>query len=115
MSKTDVLTIDQHELVRAWEQTLPTVMNESDRAEVTADEHNPKSLRIHIRSSGHSLYSFDFQVTYVDSREVKVDLVDVEKADRTVDERNDVIQNMAEDYIRHIHECAQALKRVTTS
>lgn len=115
MSKTDVLTIDQSELTQAWKQTLPTVLNESDQAEVMADEHNPSSLRIHIRSAGHSMYSFDFLVTYVDSREVKVELVDVEKADVTVDERNELIQNLVEDYIRHIHECAQALKKVTTS
>lgn len=113
MSKTDVLTLDQHKLTEAWERTLPTFMNDSDEAEVVADEHNPRSLRIHIRSAGHTMYSFDFLVTYVDSREVKVDLVDVEKADQTVDERNDVIQNLVEDYIRHIHECAQALKPIT--
>lgn len=114
MSKTDVLTIDQNELTEAWKQTLPTVLNESDQAEVAPDEHDPKSLRIHIRTAGHSMYTFDFQVTYVDSREVSVKLVDVEKADQTVDERNDVIQNLVEDYVRHIHECAQALKNVTT-
>ncbi|RKN78808.1 hypothetical protein [Paenibacillus ginsengarvi] len=114
MSKTDVLTIDQSELTQAWRQTLPTVLNESDQAEVMADEHNPSSLRIHIRSAGHSMYTFDFLVTYVDSREVKVELVDVEKADVTVDERNELIQNLVEDYIRHIHECAQALKKVTS-
>jgi hypothetical protein len=115
MSKTDVLTIDQSELTAAWKQTLPTVLNESDQVEVAPDEHDPKSLRIHIRTAGHSMYTFDFKVTYVDSREVKVQLVDVEKADQTVDERNDVIQNLVEDYIRHIHECAQALKKITTS
>lgn len=116
MSKTnDVLTIDQNELEKAWKQTLPTVLNESDQADVKADEHDPTSLRIHIKTAGHSMYSFDFQVTYVDSREVKVQLIDVEKADQTVDERNDVIQNLAEDYVRHIHECAQALKALTKS
>lgn len=114
MSKTDVLTIDQSKLTEAWRQTLPTVLNESDRVEVAPDEHDPKSLRIHIQTAGHSMYSFDFQVTYVDSREVKVDLVDVEKADQTVDERNDVIQNLVEDYVRHIHECAQTLKKITS-
>jgi hypothetical protein len=61
------------------------------------------------------MYSFDFLVTYVDSREVKVNLVDVEKADQTVDERNDVIQNLIEDYVRHLHECAQALHDLTKS
>lgn len=115
MSKPDMLTIDQNELTEAWRRTLPTVLNESDEVEVAADGHNPRSVRIHIRSAGHSMYSFDFQVTYVDSREVKVELTDVEKADQTVDERNDVIQNLVEDYIRHIHECAQALKNLTKS
>ncbi|PYI51105.1 hypothetical protein [Paenibacillus flagellatus] len=114
MSKTDVLTIDQKRLAEAWQQTLPTVLNKSDQAEVTADEHDPKSVRIHIRTAGHSMYTFDFQVTYMDSREVKVDLVDVERADQTVDERNETIQQLVEDYVRHIHECAQALKRITS-
>ncbi|GAA3412948.1 hypothetical protein ACFFNY_33760 [Paenibacillus hodogayensis] len=113
MSQTNVLTVDQNELKEAWSRTLPTVLNESDQAEVVADEYNPSSLRIHIRSAGHSMYSFDFQVTYVDTREVKVELVDAEKAEQTVDERNEVIQHLIEDYIRHIHECAQALKSLT--
>lgn len=114
MSQTDTLTIDPGQLLQAWQKTLPTLLNDSDKAEVRADERDPKSLRIHIRSAGHSMYSFDFHVSYMDSREVKVELVDVEKDGATVDENNDGIQNLVEDYVRHIHECAQALKRVTS-
>lgn len=113
MSKPDVLQVDQRRLAEAWQKTLPTTMNDSDRAEVRPDESDPKALRIHIKTAGHTMYTFDFKVTYVDSREVKVELVDVEKAGRTVDERNETIQQLVEDYIRHIHECAQALHEMT--
>jgi len=113
MSETETLTIDQSRLADAWQQTLPSLLNESDKAQVQADQADPNALRVHIQTAGHTDYSFDFKVTYLDRREVKVDLVDVEKADRTVDERNDVIQNLVEDYVRHLHECAQALKPLT--
>lgn len=113
MSKPDVLETDQQQLVDAWQRTLPTILNESDVAEVRADENDEKTLRIHIKAAGHSMYSFDFRVTYVDSREIKVDLVDAEKANRTVDERNETIQQLVEDYVRHIHECAQTLHALT--
>ena len=66
---------------------------------------------------GRQEYSFDFQCTYVDSREVKVDLVDVERDGATTDERNENIQGMVGDYTRHIHECAQTRNksRITSS
>lgn len=115
MSQTDTLTIDQGSLTEAWQQTLPTVLNESDKAEVFPDGEDPKSIRIHIDTAGHSMYSFDFKVTYVDSREVKVELVDAERANQTIDERNETVQQLVEDYVRHIHECAQALKKLTKS
>ncbi|AJY74974.1 hypothetical protein [Paenibacillus beijingensis] len=113
MSKTDELTLDQQQLEEAWRQTLPETMNSPDRSEVKSDESDPKSLRITIHSAGHQMYSFDFKITYVDSREVKVVLIDVEKENQTVDERNDMIQQLIADYTRHLHECAQALHRLT--
>lgn len=58
-------------------------------------------------------YSFDFQCTYMDRREVKVELVDVEREGATVNEQSEQVQNLTEDYVRHIHECAQALQRIT--
>lgn len=115
MTKSDQLRIDQAELVRAWSRTLPTVLNASDRSEVFADEAEANVLRIHITTAGRNFYSFDFKCTYVDSREVKVDLVDVERDGNNVDERTDVIQTLIDDYVRHIHECAQQLHALTTS
>lgn len=113
MSRTDELTLDQQRLVDAWRQTLPETMNPTDRSDVKADESDPKSLRVTIHSAGHQMYSFDFKITYVDSREVEVVLIDVEKDNQTVDERNDIIQQLIGDYTRHLHECAQALHRLT--
>ncbi|OZB89994.1 hypothetical protein [Paenibacillus sp. XY044] len=105
--------LNQNKLVQAWQSQLPQTLDTSDQAQVFADGANPQALRIHIDTAGRSKYSFDFQCSYVDTREVKVDLVDVERDGRTVDERTDVIQNMAQDYTRQIHECAQALHDLT--
>jgi hypothetical protein len=113
MSKHDELTIDQHRLVEAWQRTLPIYIHDTDKATVKADEADPKALRITIHTAGHQMYSFDFKVEYVDSREIRVTLIDVEKDNRTVDERSDIIQQLVQDYIRHIHECAQALQELT--
>ncbi|MBO7746197.1 hypothetical protein I8J29_18470 [Paenibacillus sp. MWE-103] len=113
MSKRDELSINQQELTEAWQRTLPDVIQQSDRAEVQADEADPRSVRITIHSAGHQMYSFDFKVTYVDSREIRTTLVDVEKDGKSVDERTDSIQQLVEDYTRHIHECAQALHELT--
>ncbi|XEC94944.1 hypothetical protein AB6A23_27355 [Paenibacillus tarimensis] len=109
----DELQIDQNRLVEAWQRTLPTTMNKADHAEVKADEADAKALRIHIRTAGHTSYTFDFKVEYVDSREVKVDFIDVEKAGISVSERTEPIQQLIEDYTRHLHECAQALHELT--
>jgi hypothetical protein len=92
---------------------LPTFLNDSDKAEVNADEAEPNGLRVHIDSAGRTGYTFDFSCLYVDSREVNVTLVDVEKDGRTVDEHHETIQHLAEDYIRHLHECAQSLHELT--
>ncbi|MFD0957784.1 hypothetical protein [Paenibacillus chungangensis] len=113
MAKSDELRIDQQKLVQAWQETLPRVMNSPDRSEVKADEADERSLRVTIHAAGHQMYEFDFKVTYVDSREVKVELVDVEKDNVSIDERNDIVQQLTQDYIRHLHECAQALHQLT--
>lgn len=113
MSKHDKLIIDQQQLVAAWERTLPTTIHEADRAIVKADEASDNTLRITIHTAGHQMYSFDYSVTYVDSREVRVQLIDVERDGRSIDERTDIIQQLVQDYTRHIHECAQALHELT--
>ncbi len=105
--------LDQDQLVQAWRSQLPQNLDPSDSAQVFADEANPNALRIHIDSAGRTMYSFDFQCSYLDTREVKVDLVDVERDGQTVDERTEVIQDMTQGYTRQIHECAQALHDVT--
>ncbi|SFT27461.1 hypothetical protein [Paenibacillus sp. BC26] len=113
MSKHDELSIDQQQLTAAWQRTLPETIHTADRAEVLPDEADPKALRVTIHTAGHQMYSFDFKVTYVDSREIQTTLIDVEKDGRTVDERTDIIQQLVQDYTRHIHECAQALHGLT--
>lgn len=113
MSNIEAPVVNQAALVEAWQETLPTLLNDGDRSNVVGDGVDEQSLRIHIDTAGHTGYSFDFLCTYVDSREVKVDLVDVEINNRTIDERNETIQQLADDYVRHIHECAQALHELT--
>jgi hypothetical protein len=113
MSKHDELQMDQQQLVDAWQRTLPEYVNEADRVSVLADEADAQTLRITLDTAGHQMYSFDFKATYVDSREIKVTLIDVEKDGRSVDERTPIIQQLVEDYTRHIHECAQALHVLT--
>lgn len=113
MAKTDTLKISQDELVKAWAKAMPTVLNESDSVEVKADGADSKAIWVHIATAGHSFYSFDFKCTYVDSREVDVTFVDVEQDGRHVNERTEIVQTLIEDYMRHIHECAQQLHAVT--
>jgi len=113
MSTNDQLKIDQDRLVAAWGRMLPITMNSTDNVTVKADEADPKAVRIHINTAGHNMYSFDFLCTYVDSREVKVDLVDAERAGQHIDERGEPVQELVEDYVRNIHECAQALQELT--
>ncbi|MBH5320497.1 hypothetical protein I6N90_22140 [Paenibacillus sp. GSMTC-2017] len=113
MAKSDELRIDPEKLAEAWQRTLPETLKGSDRCEVHRDEVDDKSLRVTIFAAGHQGYEVDFKVTYVDSREVKVELIDVEKDNVTVDERTDIIQQLIHDYKRHLHECAQALQQLT--
>lgn len=113
MGKSDELQMNQENLADAWRQTLPETLGSADRCKVLPDEADSKSLRVTIEAAGHQMYSFDFKVTYVDSREVRVELIDVEKDKISVDERGDIIQQLIQDYTRHLHECAQALHRLT--
>ncbi|MBC8078913.1 MAG: hypothetical protein H7X86_01110 [Gorillibacterium sp.] len=100
-------------LLQGWNTHLSECLHESDKADVTLDEHDPSLLRIHIVTEGRSGYTFDFTAQYVDDREIKVTFVDVEKDNRATDEHTDRIQSLTDDYVRHIHECAQILQRVT--
>lgn len=113
MSTQDEMTVPQDRLAEAWQQVLPERLHGGDRAEVIADEADPRALRVHIRSAGHQMMEFDFAVRYVDSREIDIELTDTERNGQTVDERNDVMQALIQDYRRHLHECAQALHDVT--
>ncbi|WP_042170917.1 hypothetical protein [Paenibacillus gorillae] len=113
MAKQDELRIDQQQLVDAWQRTLPERVQQSDRCEVKADESDSSALRVTIEIAGRQAYSLDFKVQYVDSREVRVELVDVEKDHVSVDERTETIQQLIQDYTRHVHECAQALQQLT--
>jgi hypothetical protein len=113
MSKLDQPAVEPERLMQAWQETLPTVLHPGDTANVQLDEANPRVFRIHIDTVGRTGYSFDFSCVYKDSRELTVGLVDVEKDNQSVDEHTEVIQELAEDYVRHIHECAQALHELT--
>ena len=107
------LQVDQHTLVQAWQQQLPEMLGAGDSSIVQGDNANPQALCIHINVAGHQKYSFDFSCAYQDSRELKVSLTDVERDGRSVDEHTEIIQELADDYVRHIHECAQVLHSVT--
>jgi len=112
MSKGEQPKLDA-KLLADWSKQLQECLNESDRALVTQDEFDSELLRIHIITEGRSGYTFDFVVRYVDDREISVGLADVEQDNRAVDEHTETIQSLIDDYVRHIHECAQILQRVT--
>lgn len=109
----DMPAIGSSGLAKAWSDALPKQLKPSDETTVKEDARDPYSLRIYIRSAEHDNYSFDFLVTYVDSREIQVQLIDVERGRVSIDERNDAVQSRIETYVRAIHECAQALKELT--
>jgi hypothetical protein len=116
LQKQDSPTIGQEDLVAEWQQALPVYLNESDRAEVTQDQVNPNWIRVHIDTAGRSFYSFHFCLFYQDSREIRVEFISAEKDHQPIiDTETEQVQNMIKDYIRHIHECAQALQKVTHS
>ena len=110
---TNITMTNAPELLEAWRNTLPGILNEGDSVMIQLDEAEKNRLLIHIDAAGHSAYSFDFSCRYVDDREVKVDLMDVEKAGVHVDEHTEITQSLIEDYVRHIHECTQVLQRIT--
>lgn len=107
------LELDQHNLVCAWQERLPTLMDDGDSFNIQADEADRNSLLIHFNAAGHQAYSLDFRCKYVDSREVAVNLLDVEQSGIHIDERSDAVQLLAQQYTRQIHECAQALQDLT--
>lgn len=113
MSSNDELTVPQSDLAEAWQKALPERLNSSDQAEVMADEADDRTLRVHIRTAGRQMLEFDFAVQYVDSREIDIQLTDVEMDGQSVDERTDVMQELIVDYRRHLHECAQSLHHYT--
>ncbi|WP_051217474.1 hypothetical protein [Paenibacillus assamensis] len=113
MSREGAIPVQQDVLVQAWQQTLPTTLNPSDKATVNADEADPSGLRIHIDTAGRQQYSFDFACSYLDPREVRVQLIDVERDGQNVGEHTPVIQELAQNYVRQIHECAQTLQNIT--
>ncbi|KUP21097.1 hypothetical protein [Paenibacillus sp. DMB5] len=107
------MQLDQNTLISAWQERLPALMQDGDSFSLQGDAADQNSLLIHFNAAGHQAYSLDFRCTYVDSREVAVDLVDVEQAGRHADERTDAVQQLAQKYTRQIHECAQALQNLT--
>lgn len=115
MSSKDELAVTQADLTEAWQRTLPLRLNGGDRAEVLADEADSNTLRVHIQTAGHQMMEFDFAVQYVDSREIEIQLIDVERDGQTIDETPEVIQELISDYRRHLHECAQSLHQYTHS
>jgi hypothetical protein len=115
MPSNDELTVPQQDLVEAWKRTLPERLTEGDTAEIYPDGTDPRAFQVHIKTAGRQMMEFDFSVQYVDSREIAIQLIDVEKDGQTVDERADIIQQLIGDYRRHLHETAQALHHYTHS
>ncbi len=101
------------QLLQAWENTLPQTLNAGDTAKVWLDERDGEALRIRIDTKGRQGYGFDFRLTYLDSREVKVDVLDVSTAGLTDNNHAENVQELTDDYVRHIHESAQILQNIT--
>jgi hypothetical protein len=59
------------------------------------------------------MYSLDYRCEYVDDREVKVELHDVQRGSQHIDERQDAVQELVKDYVRRIRQCAQQLHSLT--
>ena len=106
-------SVSQPALIDAWEEKLPFQLHDNDSFQVRGDPTDSQALTIHIDTAGRAKYSFDFKCTYLDDRSVRVDLMDVEKDNQSVDEHTPIIQELAADYVRHIHECAQAVQSIT--
>lgn len=115
MPSKDELTVPPTDLAEAWQQTLPERLTKGDKAVVMTNQTDPRALQVQIKTAGHQMMEFDFAVQYVDSREIDIQLTDVEVDGQTVDERSDIIQQLIADYRRHLHETAQALHHYTHS
>ncbi|MFD0713388.1 hypothetical protein [Paenibacillus sp. GCM10027626] len=113
MSTNDTLTIPQSELVQGWRTKLPECLDTGFSAKVEPDEANPHALNIEIRTNDHEMLELTFRVQYMDSREIEIELLDVQQEDRSVDERNDSIQQSIANCRRQMHECAQILQAIT--
>ena len=113
MASMDEMNVPQEDLVQAWQEILPERLHGGDEADVRADGVDPRALHVHIRTAGHQMMEFDFAIRYVDSREIDIQLTDVEKDGQTIDERGDIVQQLITDYRRHLHETAQALHHFT--
>ncbi|WP_340020699.1 hypothetical protein MHI24_16855 [Paenibacillus sp. FSL K6-1096] len=107
------LQVDQQSLVSAWQERMPALMEEGESFSVQGDAANQNSLLIHFNAAGRQGYSLDFRCTYVDSREVAVDLLDAEQHGAPADDHLEAVQALAQQYTRQIHECAQALQGIT--
>ncbi|MDU4961581.1 MAG: hypothetical protein E6X17_13095 [Sporomusaceae bacterium] len=107
------LSLSQSALVAAWRENLPAELQQGDSVIVRGDAADAQALTIHIDAAGHTQYSFDFKCTYLDDRSVRVDLIDAEQDDVSIDEATPVVQELVADYTRHIHECAQTLQAIT--
>ncbi len=44
-----------------------------------------------------------------------MEFIDVQQGEIHVDEKTEIIQTLIKDYVRHLHECAQALNKVTNA
>ncbi|MBN2981282.1 MULTISPECIES: hypothetical protein [Cohnella] len=113
MASNDQLDVPQRDLVQAWRETLPERLQPGDQAVVKGDASSPEALVVQIRTAGRQKLEFDFSVKYVDSREIDIQLTDVEKDGVSIDERTEEMQSLIADYRRHLHECAQALHHFT--
>lgn len=112
MNHVQAIKVDQN-LIDAWNQALPGILHSTDSADVKADSLDPHTLRIFIQTAGHTKYAFEFKCRYVDDREVNVHLMNAHKGIGCAEEATEVVEDLADDYIRHIHECAQALQSLT--
>lgn len=115
MSKVDMPTINQSDLVSEWQKSMPGYLNQTDQVKVKQDIRDPQAINIHIDTAGRSLYAFEFSVTYQDSREVLVEVQAVTQDNKPIADHTESARELIKDYVRHIHECAQALQSITHS
>ena len=107
------LPVSQEKLLEAWNNTLPNTLNEGDSSRIWLDERDGQALRIHIDSKGRQGYGFDFRLSYLDPREVKVDVLEISTEGLTDNDHEENVKALLDDYVRHIHESAQALQSIT--